>query len=92
MLKARLLLIIGIWVAILPYLGFPYGLKSILFSITGLFIVYISFVVYKETRFKKTHPARKYDNFSESMPPKIKEIRKVRPEVNEQFAQEPEQF
>lgn len=66
MLKARIFLIVGIWVAVLPYLGFPSFVKNILFSVTGLVIVYLSFVVYKDSKdfskIKKT-----FDNFSENI-------------------------
>jgi len=66
MLKARIFLILGIWVAVLPYLGFPSTLKSVLFSMTGLVFIYLSFVIYKESREgnkKKKH----FDNFSENV-------------------------
>ncbi|MEK7588643.1 MAG: hypothetical protein AAB438_02380 [Patescibacteria group bacterium] len=67
MLKARLILILGIWVAILPYLGFPYSIKNILFSLTGLVIIYTSFVIYKELRLKKVKPtSKKFDSFLEN--------------------------
>jgi len=75
MLKARLLLIVGIWVAILPYLGFPHTLKNFLFSITGLFLVYVSFVIYKEYRVKKTKLVRKFENFSENVHHKIQDVK-----------------
>lgn len=62
---ARILLILGIWVAILPYLGFPYFWKSILFSATGLVIVYFGYLLFREAR-AASAGERAFDNFSEN--------------------------
>ncbi|OGI88444.1 hypothetical protein A2914_02345 [Candidatus Nomurabacteria bacterium RIFCSPLOWO2_01_FULL_41_21] len=64
MQRARTLLILGIWVAILSHLGFPLYFKNILFAITGLFLMYIGFIAYKEV--KKEKVVEKFDNFSEN--------------------------
>ncbi len=67
MRKARILLIFGTWVAILPYLGFPYFWKNTLFTLTGLCLMYFSYILYKE--FKMTVGGKKqetFDNFSEN--------------------------
>jgi len=50
MREARILLISGVWVAILPYLGFPLFLKNILFSLTGIGLILISFVLYRNAK------------------------------------------
>lgn len=65
MKKARTLLFLGTWVVILPYLGFPYFWKNILFAITGLGIIYISYTLYidHKTREKKE---RIFDSFKEN--------------------------
>lgn len=44
MRKERTLFFIGIWVAILPFLGFPNLWRKILFVITGISIVYLAFL------------------------------------------------
>lgn len=64
MLKARILLLIGIWVTILPFLGFPSSWKDILATLTGLGLIYFSYVLYKESKKKMTE--KKFDNFSEN--------------------------
>lgn len=64
MLKARLVLILGIWVAVLPYLGFPFYVKNIIFVITGFVFVYISFVLYKDHKTKEGSDL--FDTFSEN--------------------------
>jgi hypothetical protein len=65
MRKARILLILGIWVAIIPYLGFPYSWKDILTALSGLGLIYFSYVLYKD--YKMTEDQKKpFDNFSEN--------------------------
>lgn len=66
MLKVRVLLIIGIWVTVLPYLGFPYSWKDILFTLSGIGIVYISYVLYKELKLKEVKEEKTFDNFREN--------------------------
>ena len=63
MRKARILLVLGIWVTVLSYLGFPYSWKDTLFTISGLGLIYFSYVLYKEYKVKenkeKTYDRRK---------------------------------
>lgn len=65
MRKARTLLILGTWVAILPYLGIPYYWKNILFTITGLGLIYFSYVLYKNYKIKENQK-KTFDSFSEN--------------------------
>jgi len=65
MSKTKIIFILGVWVAILPYLGFPYSLKNILFSITGLILIYFSYTLYKNFKTGKTKE-KTFDNFSEN--------------------------
>jgi len=58
MRKVYILLILGVWVAILPHLGFPYFWKNILTTLSGLGIIYASFVIYKESQIKKIREKR----------------------------------
>lgn len=53
MRRERILLILGIWVAVLPYLGFPYFWKNILFSISGIILIYQSYIIHKATKEKE---------------------------------------
>jgi hypothetical protein len=50
MKKARFLLGIGVWVAILPHLGISLLIKNILFLVTGLLIVYTASIIYKQIK------------------------------------------
>ncbi len=46
MTKQRLLFFIGIWVAVLPYLGFPASIRKVFFLMTGLGIILLSYFMY----------------------------------------------
>ncbi|MFA6256916.1 MAG: hypothetical protein WCT29_01250 [Candidatus Paceibacterota bacterium] len=65
MRKARILLTFGVWVAILPYLGFPYSWKSTLFTLTGLGLIYFSYVMYQDYH-KDSTEENTFDNFREN--------------------------
>ena len=64
--KARIMLGLGIWVAILPYLGFPYFFKSLLFVVTGLGLIYFSFLLYRESKAENGNE-KIFENFSENL-------------------------
>lgn len=64
MRNAKTFLFFGIWVAVLPYLGFPIMIKNILFSVTGVVLIYIGLLV--RAKVPKSERRKKFDNFSES--------------------------
>ena len=64
MKKARTFLRRGVWITMLPYLGFPYNWEEILFSLTGLLIVYISYFMYKKA--KNENQTKPIETFSEN--------------------------
>ena len=53
MRKERTLLILGIWVAALPFLGFPDSWRQIFFLITGVALVYLSYLFYKQAKYRQ---------------------------------------
>ncbi|OGI61159.1 hypothetical protein A2814_01605 [Candidatus Nomurabacteria bacterium RIFCSPHIGHO2_01_FULL_38_19] len=65
MRRERIFLFLGIWVAVLPYLGFPSSWKSILFTVSGMTLVYYSYGLYKESK-AKDKKEKTFDNFSEN--------------------------
>ena len=67
MRKGRAFLILGIWVAILPYFGVPHFWKNILMTLSGLVLVYISYLIYRQEKQEKKEMT--YDNFSENREP-----------------------
>lgn len=50
MRKEKTLLVIGLWVLILPFLGFSINSKKVLFVITGFAILYLGYLFYLEAR------------------------------------------
>ncbi len=65
MRKARILLALGTWVAILPYLGLPYSWKDTLSFLSGLVIIYFSYVLYKDYKAIE-NKEKTFDNFRDS--------------------------
>ncbi len=65
MRRARTLLLIGIWITILPYLGFPYSWKNVLFTLSGLGLVYFSYIFYRELK-ANSKADGEFDNFREN--------------------------
>jgi heme O synthase-like polyprenyltransferase len=50
MRKERTLLILGIWVMILPFLGFPNTWKQIMSTITGIALIYLAYLYYHQAK------------------------------------------
>ena len=50
MSKQRWIFILGIWVALLPFFGFPHSWKNTLFVITGLGLIYLSYLLRRERK------------------------------------------
>lgn len=50
MRKEKTLFIIGIWTIFLPFLGFPNNWRKILFLLTGLCIIYLAYLFYKQNK------------------------------------------
>ena len=65
MYKTRVVLALGTWLAVLPYLGFPYSWKDILTTITGLVLIVVSYLLYKDYEAKESKEET-FDNFSEN--------------------------
>ncbi|MFA5095177.1 MAG: hypothetical protein WC447_00735 [Candidatus Paceibacterota bacterium] len=65
MTKVKIIFGLGVWVAVLPYLGFPYSFKNILFSISGLAIICFGYMLYRDFKAGETEE-KTFDNFSEN--------------------------
>lgn len=50
MRKERTLFIIGIWIGVLPFLGFPNNWRSVLFIITGIMLIYLAYLFRLEAK------------------------------------------
>ena len=46
MIRQRLIFFIGLWIALLPFLGFPKNFRTVLFVLTGLGLIAISYFMY----------------------------------------------
>jgi Na+/phosphate symporter len=88
MKKVRMLLILGIWLAVLPYLGFPYAWKDVLTTLSGVGLIFMSLTLYKESKAVKPKETseKTFDNFSENN----FEEEKVRPESDSDTGSEKE--
>ncbi len=58
--KNRLILILGIWVALMPFLGFPSMWKNCIYIISGLAISTLSFLIARHKRISR-RPVHKKD-------------------------------
>ena len=50
MLKQRAIFFIGLWIILLPYLGFTRGVKNFLFLATGISLIVLSYFMYVQIR------------------------------------------
>ncbi|MDD5721333.1 MAG: hypothetical protein PHT16_02720 [Candidatus Pacebacteria bacterium] len=66
MKKVRIFLFLGIWITILPYLGFPYSWKDVLTTLSGLGLVYLGYILCKEPKIKEIKMEKTFDNFKEN--------------------------
>ncbi len=60
-----MLLILGVWLAILPYLGFPYSWKDTLTTISGLILICFSYILYQDYK-RAENQEKTFDNFREN--------------------------
>jgi len=65
MQKARMFLVLGVFVTILPYLGFPYSWKDVLYTLSGLVLIFLSYLLYKDYKTKENQE-KTFDNFREN--------------------------
>jgi len=67
MRKERTLFIVGIWVMILPYLGFPESWRKILFLITGIGLVYLGYLFYTQYKVRSAQEDNKIKSFIDNI-------------------------
>jgi len=67
MRKERTLFIIGVWVAILPYLGFYESWRKVLFVITGIGLVYLAYLFYSEAKARLEKDDNKVKSFIDNI-------------------------
>lgn len=67
MRKERTLIIVGIWVAILPFLGFYESSRKILFGVTGIFIIYLAYLFYNEAKVRISKEENRLKSFIDNI-------------------------
>jgi TRAP-type C4-dicarboxylate transport system permease small subunit len=68
MTREILLIILGIWVGLLPYLGFPAGIDTYILSATGALIFFLAIMIHNDNAKRRYSRARKADSFEQSAP------------------------
>jgi membrane protein implicated in regulation of membrane protease activity len=71
MRKERTLLILGLWVAILPSLGFPNSWRTVLFVITGIALMYLAYLFYKQAKERMPKNEENLQTFTDNIQHKI---------------------
>lgn len=67
MRKEKTLFVIGIWVAILPFLGFYDSWRKILFGITGFALIYLAYLFYSEAKARLVKDEPKVKSFIDNI-------------------------
>lgn len=67
MRKEKTLFIIGLWVMVLPFLGFPNNWRKALFIITGFAIVYLAYLFYLEAKVRLNKDASNSETFVDNI-------------------------
>jgi|JI10StandDraft_1071094.scaffolds.fasta_scaffold361921_2 hypothetical protein len=64
----KTLITLGIWIAFLPFLGFPTVIKNILFAITGAYIAFSGYRLYRKKEIEAIKNLRQTKTFAEVAP------------------------
>jgi hypothetical protein len=67
MSRNKIILLLGLWVALLPYLGFPGGLENLFYVVSGLLISFLAFSALRIRRKSSDH-FEKGRTFEENYP------------------------
>jgi hypothetical protein len=69
MRKDRTIIVLGIIIALTPFLGFPSGFKTFLYVVFGLTISILTYLLLREQRY--IEPQSNGKTFSESIPKEV---------------------
>jgi uncharacterized membrane protein len=64
--QEKVLLGCGVWLIILPFLGFPQVWKDILITVTGVVVTYVGALLYKKFRTRASMMETKTETFTET--------------------------
>lgn len=71
MRKEKTLFILGLWVIVLPFLGFPNNLRKVLFILTGFAVMYLAYLFYLENKERLAKIINHSKNFVDNIENKI---------------------
>ena len=72
MRKEKTIFIIGLWIIVLPFLGFPGSWKTVMLVLTGVALIYLGYLFYMEAKERLA----KIENQAESFIDNINEVEK----------------
>ena len=72
MRKEKTIFIIGLWIIVLPFLGFPSSWKTVMLVLTGVALIYLGYLFYMEAKERLA----KIENQAESFIDNINEVEK----------------
>lgn len=67
MRKEKTLFLLGLWVIILPFLGFPNSWRKALFIITGIAVIYLAYLFYLQTKSRLLKIIKQDKNFVDNV-------------------------
>lgn len=71
MTNQRVIFILGLWTAILPYLGFPNNWKKVFFLVTGSTIAYLAYLLYREKKNAVAVKEKKANSYTDNRGEKL---------------------
>lgn len=66
MSKQKLIFILGIWIALLSFLGFPENWKRAFFVLTGFLLAFLGYLIHKEQKKQKENCKENDNIFTDS--------------------------
>jgi cbb3-type cytochrome oxidase subunit 3 len=71
MRKEKMLFVLGVWVVFMPFLGFPNSWRKFLFFLTGICIIYIAYLFYKQNKARIPKDENVMESFVDNIAPRV---------------------
>jgi cbb3-type cytochrome oxidase subunit 3 len=71
MRKEKTLFILGLWIVFLPFLGFPNSWRKFLFFLTGVCVMYLAYLFYKQNKPKAQKEENTMESFVDNIAPRV---------------------
>ncbi len=59
---------LGVWIILLPFLGFPSFIKSLLFVLTGIYLIFVGYKIYRKKEALELRSLKQTKTFTEVAP------------------------